>query len=159
MPRLLEPLLSFAVQITPSVSVLTAIDIDLGLERSGLAANIFAIEGAWDAAAYVTADDISFGVVARPDYAVVSATDIIEGFKDPDWIGGEAFRFSVVTEGGGVVPSSKLVTVPGPGYLVTRRMSALVFSDNASIAWVVRVYYQLAVLSTSEIESFFFSRR
>lgn len=159
MPRFLEPLLSFSVQATPTVSVLTTLDIDLGLARSGLAANIVGLEAAWDASAYVTADDVSWGVIARPDYTVNTVTDIVEGFRDPDWIGGQAFRFSVVTEGGGVVPSSGRVDIPGGGYLVTRRLTGLVFSDNAAIGWNIRVYYRLAVLSPSEIEAFFFTRR
>lgn len=159
MARDLEPLLSFVVSTTPAINVLTAIDIDLGLERSGLAANIKMIEAAWDPSAYVTTDDISWGIVARPDYAVVATGDLIEGFKDPDWIGGDAFRFSVVTTGGGVVPSSGRILIPGDGYLVTRRMSGLIFSDNANIVWALRVYYKLAVLTSADIENFFFTRR
>jgi len=159
MPRFLEPLLSFAVTTTPSVSVLTAIDVDLGLERSGLAANIYEVEAAFDPSAYVTADDVSWGVVARPDYAVISATDPVEIFRDPDFLAGQAFRFNVVTTGGGVVPSVQSKEVKGGGYLATRRLSAVIFSDNASIEWTIRVWYRLAVLTTAEIEAFFFSRR
>jgi len=159
MGQILEPLLTEVVTTTPTVSVLTSINIDLDLERTKAAALIVAAGVGFDPTAYVTADDLAWALVGRPDYAVQTATDLVEPWRDPDFITGQAQRFNVVTTGGGIVPSSYQLDVPGGGYLTTRRLSFLIFDDNASIEWSVRVWYKLVILTSKEIEDFFFLRR
>lgn len=160
MADILDPLLTEVVTTTPTVSVLTSVDIDLDLERTKAAALIMAIDVGFDQSAQADADDWSYALIARPDYAVQTVGDAVEGWRDPDFIGGEHWRTGGAPAAGyTIVPGSGFMVIPGGGYLTTRRMSALIFSDNASIEWSFRVWYKLVILTSKEIDDFFFLRR
>jgi len=158
MVRVLEPLLSQLAQSDPATGVLTAVDVDLDLERSRTAALIMAVTISRDGSVIVDANDWTWALIGRPDYAVQTVGNGHEPFEDVDFIAGESHRYDVLTSGTVLTPLSNTLEVPGGGYLVTRRMSALFFTD-VDIDMFLRVWYKMVLLSDAEIADFFFLRR
>jgi len=158
MVRILEPLLSHIAQTDPATGALTVVDVDLDLERSRAAALVLGISCVKDAHVIIDGDDFSWALIGRPDYAVQTAANSVEGPEDPDFIAGKAYRYDVLTDGTTIVENTWDVPVMGGGYLVTRRMSALFFTD-VDVDMRLRVWYKMVLLSDAEIADFFFLRR
>ncbi len=160
MAEVLEPLLIEIDNVTLGAATLTPRNIDLDLERTRLGAMVYGVVSAFLPSTNTDADDRSTVLIGRPDYAVVSAVDFDEGFGDPDFIVGRHKSMRLTTSGmiDGIYSLEAYLPPNAGGYLNTRRMSLLLFEDNA-VQVRSAIYYKLAFLTTKEIERFFFERR